>query len=1033
MSYQVLARKYRPKNFETLVGQEHVVRALTHALASGRLHHAYLFTGTRGVGKTTLSRILAKSLNCIGPDGNGGITPTPCGVCEACTAIDAGRFVDYIEMDAASNRGVDEMAQMLEQAVYAPSNARFKVYMIDEVHMLTNHAFNSMLKTLEEPPEHVKFILATTDPQKIPVTVLSRCLQFNLKQMPPGHIISHLENILGQEGITFEQPALRLLAAGAHGSMRDALSLTDQAIAYAAGEVTLDAVQGMLGALDQSYLIRLLDALAAQDGADLLAVADEMATRSLSYNGALQDLGTLLHRIALAQTVPAALPQDLPEYADVVRLAAAFDAEEVQLYYQIAVHGRNELGLAPDEYAGFSMTLLRMLAFRPGVGGAEGQPAAAPALSRPAAVAAARAAAAAPPARAAAHVQASHASVTPPAVMAGAAAVMARGEMPVRAPAASHGTAGASTGASGLAASASSSTHGNTAGGMAPSATTPPKPMTLAEASAQAQGRAPTAPDAMPGAAPVPTSPATSSPTSPATSTATSAPTSTATSSPQFAAAPQSPASQDAASATLATLAAQVEAAHSAHLEPVPAAALAAHAVAQAAPAVSAAPAASISPARAALNAALEAARAASKPGARAYGGGPSASAAAAATATSANQSPGAEPATSPSRAAAAGHAAAPSQPQSPNASHGAPSGSGTASAAKSAATSSATSAAASASTFAPTSSAASPMASAQSAAPSRTAPWEDMPPAASMGGDAHAAVLEAPVRQVAPQAQPARQATPVAAPQRAPAAQPAQQQADDEDDLPPWVTEFSDDSAIAQSMPAQQDYAPAAHSPSQPSSHGQPARAAYGQPAGAAQAQPHSANQGQPHNASNGGAQQQAPAQQGYADDAQAFVAPARAAPGPAKAPYAYVITPVPELDWDGNWPAVAAALPLRGVAQQLAMQAELISCGIDGNAAVFKVRVPIETWRTPGNVEKLTLALTERFGRAVRVDTELGAVWYTASAEAQAHRAACQRAAEDTVANDPFVNSMIREFDAWVVPGSIVPPPAASASAPS
>ena len=218
MSYQVLARKYRPRNFDTLVGQEHVVRALTHALEHKRLHHAYLFTGTRGVGKTTLSRILAKALNCIGADGAGDITASPCGVCEACIAIDAGRFVDYIEMDAASNRGVDEMTQLLEQAVYAPSNARFKVYMIDEVHMLSNQAFNSMLKTLEEPPEHVKFILATTDPQKIPVTVLSRCLQFNLKQMPPGHIVSHLENILGQEQITFEVPALRLLAQGAQGS-----------------------------------------------------------------------------------------------------------------------------------------------------------------------------------------------------------------------------------------------------------------------------------------------------------------------------------------------------------------------------------------------------------------------------------------------------------------------------------------------------------------------------------------------------------------------------------------------------------------------------------------------------------------------------------------------------------------------------------------------------------------------------------------------------------------------------------------------
>src|SRR5450830_1516547 len=412
MSYQVLARKYRPRNFDTLVGQEHVVRALTHALGTGRLHHAYLFTGTRGVGKTTLSRILAKSLNCVGPDGNGGVTATPCGVCEACTAIDAGRFVDYIEMDAASNRGVDEMAQLLEQAVYAPSNARFKVYMIDEVHMLTNHAFNAMLKTLEEPPEHVKFILATTDPQKIPVTVLSRCLQFNLKQMPPGHIISHLENILGQEEIAFEQPALRLLAQGAHGSMRDALSLTDQAIAYAAGAVTLEAVQGMLGALDQTYLVRLLDALLAQDGADLMAVADEMASRSLSYNNALQDLGTLLHRIALAQSVPAAVPQDLPELADILRLAGAFDPQEVQLYYQIAVHGRNEIGLAPDEYAGFTMTLLRMLAFRPGNGGADAAGPATPAARPTASPARAAAAAAAAPVRPAAAAAAAVAAAT---------------------------------------------------------------------------------------------------------------------------------------------------------------------------------------------------------------------------------------------------------------------------------------------------------------------------------------------------------------------------------------------------------------------------------------------------------------------------------------------------------------------------------------------------------------------------------------------------------------------------------------------
>ena len=369
MSYQVLARKYRPKNFESLVGQEHVVRALTHALEYKRLHHAYLFTGTRGVGKTTLSRILAKALNCQGADGNGDITAKPCGECEACVAIDAGRFVDYIEMDAASNRGVDEMAQLLEQAVYAPSNARFKVYMIDEVHMLSNHAFNAMLKTLEEPPSHIKFILATTDPQKIPVTVLSRCMQFNLKQMPPGQIVGHLENILGQEQINFEVPALRLLAQAAQGSMRDALSLTDQAIAYAAGQVTLDAVQGMLGSLDQSYLVRMLDALAAREAQTLLAIADEMAARSLSWSSALQDLGTLLNRIAIAQAVPAAVPDDLPEHDDIVRLAPMFTPEDVQLFYQIVVHGRHELGLAPDEYSGFTMTLLRMLAFAPVDGG----------------------------------------------------------------------------------------------------------------------------------------------------------------------------------------------------------------------------------------------------------------------------------------------------------------------------------------------------------------------------------------------------------------------------------------------------------------------------------------------------------------------------------------------------------------------------------------------------------------------------------------------------------------------------------------
>jgi DNA polymerase III subunit gamma/tau len=364
MTYQVLARKWRPKDFASLVGQDHVVRALTHALDGARLHHAYLFTGTRGVGKTTLSRIFAKALNC-----ETGITATPCGVCRACREIDEGRFVDYVEMDAASNRGVDEMAALLERAVYAPVDARFKVYMIDEVHMLTNHAFNAMLKTLEEPPPHIKFILATTDPQKIPVTVLSRCLQFNLKQMPAGHIVGHLEHILAAEGIAFEPQALRLLARAADGSMRDALSLSDQAIAYSANQVTEEAVRGMLGALDQSYLIRLVDALIAGDGALVLGIADEMALRSLSFSTALQDLASLFHRIAWAQFAPASVLDEWPEANDVRRFAQVLSPEEVQLFYQIATIGRSELGLAPDEYAGFTMTLLRMLAFEPATQG----------------------------------------------------------------------------------------------------------------------------------------------------------------------------------------------------------------------------------------------------------------------------------------------------------------------------------------------------------------------------------------------------------------------------------------------------------------------------------------------------------------------------------------------------------------------------------------------------------------------------------------------------------------------------------------
>jgi DNA polymerase-3 subunit gamma/tau len=356
----VLARKWRPKTFAQLAGQEHVVRALSNALTQNRLHHAYLFTGTRGVGKTSIARIFAKSLNCAT-----GITATPCGECSACLEIDSGRFIDLIELDAASNTGIDNMREVLDNAQYLPTSARFKVYIIDEVHMLSKQAFNSMLKTLEEPPGHVKFILATTDPQKIPVTVLSRCLQFNLKQLPPALIAAHLKYVLEQEQIVFDIAAINLLARAAQGSMRDALSLLDQAIAYSAGEVEEAVVHTMLGAIDRGYLFDLLEALHEQNGAGILEIADRMSARSLAFDTALQELATLLHRIALSQTIPQAIADDEPERERLLELARVFTAEEMQLYYQIAIHGRDEIELAPDEYAGFTMTLLRMLAFAP--------------------------------------------------------------------------------------------------------------------------------------------------------------------------------------------------------------------------------------------------------------------------------------------------------------------------------------------------------------------------------------------------------------------------------------------------------------------------------------------------------------------------------------------------------------------------------------------------------------------------------------------------------------------------------------------
>ena len=364
MSYLVLARKYRPKTFSQMVGLQHVVQALTNALTRQRLHHAYLFTGTRGVGKTTVARILAKSLNCQGPDGQGGITATPCGACQACTDIDAGRFIDYTELDAASNRGVDEVQQLLEQAVYKPVQGRFKVFMIDEVHMLTGHAFNAMLKTLEEPPEYLKFVLATTDPQKVPVTVLSRCLQFNLRPMAPETVRDHLAHVLADEGVEADTGALRLLARAARGSMRDGLSLTDQAIAFGSGKVEEATVRQMLGSVDTSHVFRLIEALAQGDGRTVVETSERLRLHGLSAASTLEEMSSMLQRMAVVQAVPDGGDAADPDAAEIARLAALMPADETQLLYSMCLHGRGELGLAPDEYAALTMVLLRLLAFK---------------------------------------------------------------------------------------------------------------------------------------------------------------------------------------------------------------------------------------------------------------------------------------------------------------------------------------------------------------------------------------------------------------------------------------------------------------------------------------------------------------------------------------------------------------------------------------------------------------------------------------------------------------------------------------------
>lgn len=359
MSYQVLARKWRPQNFKQMVGQEHVLKALIHALDSQRLHHAYLFTGTRGVGKTTIGRILAKCLSC-----DTGITSEPCGTCGACTSITEGRYVDLIEIDAASRTKVEDMRELLDNVQYAPSEGRFKIYLIDEVHMLSQSSFNALLKTLEEPPEHVKFLFATTDPQKLPVTILSRCLQFNLKNMSPERVVGHLQHILGQEQVSFEEPALWALARAADGSMRDALSLTDQAIAYGQHQLSEENVSAMLGTVDQKRVYRILHAAIGNDARLMLEEVKALAEFSPDYSSVLASIISILHRVAVEQAVPGATDNAMGDQSEVVALAAALCAEDLQLFYQIALTSRQDMESHPDPRAGLEMALIRMMAFQ---------------------------------------------------------------------------------------------------------------------------------------------------------------------------------------------------------------------------------------------------------------------------------------------------------------------------------------------------------------------------------------------------------------------------------------------------------------------------------------------------------------------------------------------------------------------------------------------------------------------------------------------------------------------------------------------
>jgi DNA polymerase-3 subunit gamma/tau len=885
MTYQVLARKWRPKDFASLVGQEHVVRALTHALDGGRLHHAYLFTGTRGVGKTTLSRIFAKALNC-----ETGVTSTPCGVCRACREIDEGRFVDYVEMDAASNRGVDEMAALLERAVYAPVDARFKVYMIDEVHMLTNHAFNAMLKTLEEPPPHVKFILATTDPQKIPVTVLSRCLQFNLKQMPAGHIVSHLEHILGEEHVPYDAQALRLLARAADGSMRDALSLTDQAIAYSANQVNEDAVRGMLGALDQSYLIRLLDALADGDGPAVLAVADEMSLRSLSFSTALQDLASLLHRIAWAQFAPSSVLDEWPEATDLRRFADALSAEQVQLFYQIATIGRSELGLAPDEYAGFTMTLLRMLAFEPAPTGGGGGGAAT--AGRPAGtsgaggakrsgtpVAAAPQAQAAPPRAVAVTPSAAPVDAAPSGDAVGepdrrAQSAPLRAEMnPVARSASVHE---AEQNAGQVTAQGDAQINDRAQADSAPS-----EAAGIGAVVASAEGNQPIVADGV--ATPVSAAEVAANPIASADVSAVTTPvTSVAMASANPVTDPAESAPKAAEAVTPVEAATPAEAPAAAAAQAPPPAETAA-APAPAAPTFKAA----VQPPPAVAPAPVPAAQDDAAP--RRAGG--------ASAALDVLRSAGLKVSSDRGRATAATSAARPAPAASPKP------------------------AAPRVNVPVPTPGA---PRRAQEAAPVRSSPS----PAARNGGQ-------------------------------------------DASSVPPWDDMPPDDFVP---LSAEDDY--------------------FGPPDDGYM-----------------------PVFDAGPDDVRVPVAAPASAPVDTR-PLPPAV-PLDAVGFNGDWPALAVGLPLKGISYQLAFNSELMA--LEG--ATLKLNVPVPQYAEASQVAKLKIALAERLGKEVDVLVEVGPARRTAAAFDAAARAQRQKEAEREIGSDPFVQSLIREFGASIVPGSIKP----------